>query len=70
MLQSMESQRVGYGLVTEQQLLFSATQMDLEVIVLSEVSQAEKEKYMISYVQNLKDDINELIYETETEMTL
>ena len=48
MLQSMESQRAEYGLVTEQQLLFSATQMDLEVIVLSEVSQAEKDKYMIS----------------------
>ena len=50
MLQSMESQRAEYGLVIEQQLLFSATQMDLEVIVLSEVSQAEKDKYMISLI--------------------
>ena len=27
---------------------FAATQMDLEIIILSEVSQTEKDKYMIS----------------------
>ena len=34
---------------------FAVTWMDLEIIILSEVSQTEKEKYhMISHVQNLK----------------
>ena len=28
---------------------FAATQMDLETIILSEVSQAEKDKYHISF---------------------
>ena len=29
---------------------FSATWMDLEIIILSEVSQTEKDKYMISLI--------------------
>ena len=29
-------------------MLFAATWMDLEIIILSEVSQTEKDKYMIS----------------------
>ena len=34
---------------------FAATWMDLEIVILNEVSQTEKENYhMISYVQNLK----------------
>ena len=34
---------------------FAATWMDLEIIILSEVSQTEKDKYhMISYMWNLK----------------
>ena len=34
---------------------FAATLMDLEIIILSEVSQTEKDKYhMMSYVWNLK----------------
>ena len=39
--------------------------MDLEIIILSEVSQTEKDKYhMISHMLNLKkkDDVNKLIY--------
>ena len=35
---------------------FAATQMDLEIIILSEVSQKEKDKYRM-----------ELIYKTETD---
>ena len=36
-------------------ILFAAAQMDLEIIVLSEVSQKEKDKYhVITYMQNLK----------------
>ena len=29
---------------------FAVTWMDLEIIILSEVSQAEKDKYMISHI--------------------
>ena len=40
--------------------------MDLEIIILSEASQTEKDKYhMISRMWNLKYD--KLIYETETD---
>ena len=44
---------------------FAVTQMNLETIIPSEISQREKDKYhiMISlYPWNLKWDINELIY--------
>ena len=45
------------------------TRMDLEIIILSEVSQTEKDKYhMISHMLNLKkDDVNKLIYKAETD---
>ena len=46
---------------------FVATWIDLEIIILSEISQKEKDKYhMISHIWNLKYNTNELIYETET----
>ena len=47
---------------------FAAKWIDLEIIILSKVSQKEKGKYqMISFMLwNLKYNINELIYETET----
>ena len=41
--------------------------MDLEIIILSEVSQKEKDKYDIPYMWNLKKDANEFIYKTETD---
>ena len=46
---------------------FAATWMDLEIIILSEVSQTEKDKYhMVSLTCGiLKNDTNELIYKTE-----
>ena len=46
---------------------FAATRMHLEIIVLSEVSQTEKDKYhVISLICGiLKNDTNELIYKTE-----
>ena len=43
---------------------FAETWMHLEIIILSEVSQAEKDKYDIAYMQNFKND---LIYKTETD---
>ena len=44
-----------------------ATGMDLELVILSEVSQTEKDKYDIAYMWNLKKGTNELIYKTEAE---
>ena len=43
--------------------------MQLEIIILSEVSQKEKDKYrmIIPYTWNLRYDTNEPIYETEME---
>ena len=47
---------------------FAATWMQLQIIILSKVSQTEKDKYhMISHVWNLKYDTNEPIYETENQ---
>ena len=48
---------------------FAATWMELEIIILSEVSQTQKDKYNISYMWNLKieNDTNELVYKTRTE---
>ena len=48
---------------------FAATWMDLEMIILSEVSQTEKDKYhMISLICGIfKNDTNELIDKTETD---
>ena len=43
-------------------LPFAATWVQLEIVILSEVSQ--KDKYCITYMQNLKHDTNELICET------
>ena len=48
---------------------FAAAWMQPQIIMLSEVSQKEKDKYYynITYMWNLKYDTNELIYETETD---
>ena len=47
---------------------FAATWMNLEITILSEVSQTERQiSYDITYMWNLKYDTNEPIYETETE---
>ena len=42
--------------------------MDLEIVILSEISQTEKNKYDISLICRIlkKNDANELIYKTET----
>ena len=47
-------------------IIFAATWMDLEIIILSEVSERRQISYDITQVWNLKkNDTNELIYETE-----
>ena len=48
---------------------FAATCMDLESVILTEVSQTEKEKYHviscnITYMWNLKNGINAVVYKT------
>ena len=46
----------------------AATWIDLEIIVLSEVSQIEKEKsHDIAYIWTLKSDTSELIDKTEVD---
>ena len=45
-----------------------ATWMDLEITILSEISQKEKDKsHEITYMWYLKYDTNELFYEAETD---
>ena len=59
-----------YSAIKKNELMpFVSTWMDLEIIILSEVSQTEKDKYhMISLkCRILKKGTNELIYETETD---
>ena len=50
-------------------MLFAATWMDLEIVIVSEVrSDRERQRpYDITYMWNLKYDTNELIYKTETD---
>ena len=47
-------------------MLFVATWMDLEIIILSELSETEKDRYHIWW--DLKNSTNELIYKTETDI--
>ena len=47
---------------------FAATWMQLEIIMLSEVSQKEKDKYDgITYMWDLKYGTNEAVYKTEAD---
>ena len=58
-----------YSTIKKNEIMpFAATWIDLEIIILSEVSQKDKDKYhMLSHMWNLKTDTNELIYKTETD---
>ena len=51
---------------------FVATRMDLKIVILSEVSQTEKNKYrMISLICGIYNNgTNELIYKTEIELQI
>ena len=48
---------------------FAATWIDLEVIILSELSQKEEDKlpYDITHTWNLKYDTNEFIHKTDSQ---
>ena len=45
---------------------FAATWMQLKIIILSEVSQKEKDKYHITYMWNLKYNTSECIYKPDS----
>ena len=48
-----------------------ATWMDTETVILSEVSQTKKDKYMISLLSGiLKKGTKELIYKTEVKSSM
>ena len=57
-----------YSAIKKNEIMpFAATWMDLEIIMLSEVSQTEKDKYHdTTYRGKLKYDTNELISETDS----
>ena len=57
-----------YSVINKNKVMpFAATWMELETLILSEVSQKEKDKYhMISHVWNLIYGINETIYRKAT----
>ena len=45
---------------------FAATRMDLEMIILSEANQTQRQiSYDITYMWNLKNNTNESMYKTE-----
>ena len=47
---------------------FAATWMDLEIIILSKVSESDRDTYHdISYMWNLKNNTNELLYKTDSQ---
>ena len=50
-------------------MLFAAKWMDLEIIILSEVSQREKDKYQydITHMWNQKNGTNEIIQKSEVD---
>ena len=62
-----------YSAIKENEIMqLAATWMDLEIVILSEVSQTEKDKYhMISLICGIyKKGTNELMYKTETELQM
>ena len=58
-----------YSVIKKNEILpFAARWMPLEIIILNEVSQKERQiPYDITYIWNLKYYINERIFETETD---
>ena len=61
-----------YSAIKKNEIMpLAATWMDLEIVILREVSQAEKDKHMISLIRGIhKKCTNELIYKTEIELQM
>ena len=61
-----------YSAIKKNEIMpFAATWMDLEIIIVSEVNQTEKDKYhMLSLICGIqKNDINDLIYKIRNRQT-
>ena len=57
-----------YSVIKKNKIIsFAATWMDLEIIILSEVSQRKSNIIYHLYVESKKYDTNELIYKTGTD---
>ena len=58
-----------YSAIKKNEIPFAATWMDSQIIILSEVNQKDKDRYlMISLIYGIKKyDTNELIDKTETD---
>ena len=57
-----------YSAIKKNEIMpFAATWMQLDIIILSKSERERQIPYDITYMQNLKYDANEPIYETETE---
>ena len=51
-----------YSAIKNEIMPFAATWIDLEIIILSEVSQKERDSYhMMLLIQGIKNDANELL---------
>ena len=48
---------------------FSATRLDLEIVILSEMSQREKDNYIITYTQKLKKVIHMNLFTNRNKAT-
>ena len=58
------------GLKTNEILPFAATCMDIQNIMLNEISQRRTNAIFILYMRNLKNNTNEYICKTETDSQL
>ena len=57
-----------YSAIKKNEIIpFAATQMDVEIIAQSEARWKTKDKYMVTYMWNQKNDTNELTYKMETD---
>ena len=59
-----------YSAIKKNEIMpFAKTWIDLQIVILNEISQKEKDKYHdITYMWNLKYDTNELIYEIDSQI--
>ena len=57
-----------YSAIKKNEMMpFAATWMDLEIVILSEVIQTEKDKYLIAYMRNLKKRVQMNLFTKQIE---